>query len=76
MRHHSFESGRGLPQSKTWRLLCCLGEGLHNLRLLIYQGQLTALDELIRADRYDVRVLDKGMRGLPIYRSSAGSARA
>ena len=34
----------------------------NNLRLLIYQGQLTALDDLIKADRYDVKVLDKGMR--------------
>jgi multiple sugar transport system substrate-binding protein len=34
----------------------------NNLRLLIYQGQLSALDDLIKADRYDVRVLDKGMR--------------
>jgi ABC-type glycerol-3-phosphate transport system substrate-binding protein len=34
----------------------------NNLRLLIYQGQLTALDELIKKDKYDVNVLDKGMR--------------
>jgi ABC-type glycerol-3-phosphate transport system substrate-binding protein len=34
----------------------------NNLRLLIYQGQLTALDELIKKDKYDVKVLDKGMR--------------
>jgi ABC-type glycerol-3-phosphate transport system substrate-binding protein len=34
----------------------------NNLRLLIYQGQLTALDPLFKQDRYDVKVLDKGMR--------------
>jgi ABC-type glycerol-3-phosphate transport system substrate-binding protein len=34
----------------------------NNLRLLIYQGQLTALDDFARRDKYDVKVLDKGMR--------------
>jgi ABC-type glycerol-3-phosphate transport system substrate-binding protein len=34
----------------------------NNLRLLIYQGLLSPLDELIKKDKYDVKVLDKGMR--------------
>ena len=34
----------------------------NNLRLLIYQGQLTALNDLAKKDKYDVGVLDKGMR--------------